>query len=63
MNAKLLATAIAGLAVSSLSFAEVTLPVEADLYGKINVSFQATDENNDDKTELPNPSRTHWHQC
>lgn len=52
MKAKLITTAVAGLAISSLSIAEVTLPVEADLYGKINVSLQSSDENNDDKTEL-----------
>jgi predicted porin len=52
MNVKLITTAFAGLAISSLSVAEVTLPVEADLYGRINVSLQSSDENNDDKTEL-----------
>ncbi len=52
MNAKLITTAVAGLAISSLSVAEVTLPVEAELYGKINVSLQSSDESNDDKTEL-----------
>mgnify|MGYP003302849552 CR=1 FL=1 len=30
MNAKLITTAFAGLAISSLSVAEVTLPVEAE---------------------------------
>lgn len=52
MKSKLLITAITGLAATSLTMAEVTLPVEADLYGKINVSLQGSDENNDDKTEL-----------
>lgn len=52
MKVKILVAAIAGFAFSHTSVAEVTLPVDAEFYGKINVSLQATDENNDDKTEL-----------
>lgn len=52
MNVKQLSLAVAGLAISSFSIAEVTLPVEADLYGKINVSIQHSDENQEDTTEL-----------